>query len=248
MELFADTILFGSGWLAESVYSMKSPCSRKVLAVIPATVHSTYDSLGYQAWVSDWLFPLQKLFISGFECPYGIKIFKIYVTQKQYNKIMSIAAMSPYKQDENNMSTENSNSSTQMSSRKKITKLPPPYKGRSDTNLSLKSGCSKESLHSGHSFDASLSDGFDTISGKTSRSNSSNKNACVQNIDSSGQTSFEGGVNFAPITQLSRQTDLPIVRAPSEPDDTEDGTEKTTEEASHQQENVYNWSCQGKKV
>jgi len=49
MELFAGTILFGSGWLAESVYSMKSPCSRKVLAVIPATVHSTYDSLGYQA-------------------------------------------------------------------------------------------------------------------------------------------------------------------------------------------------------
>jgi len=48
MELFAGTILFGSGWLAESVYSMKSPCSRKVLAVIPATVHSTYDSLGYQ--------------------------------------------------------------------------------------------------------------------------------------------------------------------------------------------------------
>ena len=167
------------------------------------------------------------LYISGFECPYGIKIFKVYVTQKQYKKIMAVAAMSPYKQDKN----KDTNNTEAQASRKRITKLPLPYKGKHDSDDSHLKSSSRESLCS--EFDTSLSGSFDALSvnGKTSRSK---KDCWVHNVDGASQSSVKKSTSWTANTQLSRQIDLPVVRAPPDPSLPDDSTDETN----HQQENV----------
>lgn len=75
---------------------------------------------------------------SGFECPYGIKILKVYVSPKQYAKLETVKNRSPYKR-------QSSKSDTNKKTRKRISKL------------GNNSNSSKESLADTTSLEKSLS-------------------------------------------------------------------------------------------
>ena len=137
----------------------------------------------------------------GFECPYGIKIFKIYVTKQQYVKIMEVANCSPYKM--NTLDTKQSSSKSN-SSRKRIAKLQVTYNNKGSSSFHLGS---RESLLSDNSFDnnssfsRSLSDSLETVS--SSSDNTSTANLLSQTEDSTEDLNSK---LFSPISTTTTKT------------------------------------------
>lgn len=101
----------------------------------------------------------------GFDCPYGIKILKIFVTKHEYAEIMSAAKRSPYK-----MNLNSTKQSAKPSSRKRIVKLPVTY-NKKESSLDLgsrESLLSDNSFDSNRSFNASLSDSLESVRSSSS--------------------------------------------------------------------------------
>ncbi|XP_066922546.1 BLOC-3 complex member HPS4-like isoform X1 [Clytia hemisphaerica] len=95
-------------------------------------------------------------FNPGFECPYGVNFYKVFVTKKQYESLVHSANTSPYKR--------NTEEQLQVTSRKRITKLPLAFSNKNTSSESLQSLNSRESLLSEHSFDSnSLNDSMESI-------------------------------------------------------------------------------------